>query len=63
MRFNFPQSFILILLAFFVQACNTRINNFSVEEKDGPKERMERDVKMMKDPVLGYVPTDRLLQR
>ncbi|MBK8521030.1 MAG: hypothetical protein IPL54_09155 [Chitinophagaceae bacterium] len=40
------------------------INNFKnlPKEKEGQKERRERDLLMMKDPALGYVPTDRLIK-
>ena len=31
------------------------------KEKDGPLMALERDIMMMKDPKLGYVPSDRLL--
>nr|MBK9650371.1 PKD domain-containing protein [Bacteroidota bacterium] len=31
------------------------------KEKDGPAQILERDIMMMKDPALGYVPTERLL--
>ncbi|MBL0146353.1 MAG: hypothetical protein IPP48_11935 [Chitinophagaceae bacterium] len=40
----------------------TNIKTNSVKEKDGPRETMERDIKMMKDPALGYVPTERLIE-
>jgi PKD repeat protein/lipid-binding SYLF domain-containing protein len=30
--------------------------------RDGPKEILERDIKMMKDPALGIVPSERLLE-
>lgn len=30
-------------------------------ERDGPRETMERDIKMMKDPALGYIPSARLI--
>ncbi len=33
----------------------------SGEEKKGPGDALARNVEMMKDPALGYVPTDRLL--
>lgn len=35
---------------------------FNEEERDGPRETMERDIRMMKDPSLGYVPADRILK-
>lgn len=31
------------------------------KEKDGPRERLEQEIRMTKDPALGYVPTERLL--
>jgi PKD repeat protein len=51
-------SFLLLMLLFI--SCQ-RFVNHSIEEKDGPREARERDMLMMKDPALGYVPTDRLL--
>ena len=32
-----------------------------ISEKTGAREAMERDIKMMKDPALGYIPVDRLI--
>ncbi len=49
--------FIIIL------SCQHTSNSSSApREKEGQKERRERDLKMMKDPALGYVPTDRLIK-
>ncbi|MBP7375550.1 MAG: carboxypeptidase regulatory-like domain-containing protein [Pyrinomonadaceae bacterium] len=31
------------------------------KKKDGPAERLEQEIRMTKDPALGYVPTERLL--
>jgi PKD repeat protein len=53
--------FIIIAFSSCVASCS-RMNDMHVKEKDGPRERMERDLEMMKDPALGYVPTDRLLK-
>jgi PKD domain len=51
-----------ILLAVIFLSCNNyKINKKNVE-KDGPRETLERNIKMMKDPSLGYVPTERLLK-
>lgn len=36
-------------------------SNGSTEERDGPLEALKRDIEMMKDPALGYVPSERLL--
>ena len=32
-----------------------------ISEETGAREAMERDIKMMKDPALGYIPVDRLI--
>ena len=40
------------------------LNKEAEEEKkrEGQKERIERDIRMMKDPALGYIPTERLIK-
>jgi photosystem II stability/assembly factor-like uncharacterized protein len=52
----------LLVCLFFVgiNSCSTT-NSSSPREKEGQKERIERDIKMMKDPTLGIVPSERLL--
>ena len=50
-------------LVFSILSCSNINNSLGEnEEEDGPRETMERDIEMMKDPALGYVPTDRLLK-
>lgn len=51
----------LAVISMFFFSCKL-INNNSPKEKDGAREAIERDILMMKDPALGYVPTDRLLK-
>ena len=53
--------FIVILTSTTFLSCKL-INNNLPKEKDGARESIERDIRMMKDPALGYVPTDRLLK-
>ena len=55
---------IVILISILFLSCNNKVskNTFKEEEQDGPREARERDVEMMKDPSLGYVPTDRLIK-
>ena len=57
--------FIVFLIGSFFLSCNnykTGKKTFEEKEKDGPRETLERDIRMMKDPALGYVPTERLLK-
>ncbi len=52
----------LCLITATLFACNSNVSkNKLTKEREGQKERQERDLEMMKDPSLGYVPTDRLL--
>ena len=60
----YSKIFIVILISTFFLSCrniNTLYNN-EIEEEDGPREAHARDVEMMKDPSLGYIPTERLLK-
>lgn len=56
-----------LLLAFFFLAvlpsCNIKKDATEEERElqDGPREAMERDIEMMKDPSTGTIPVDRLL--
>lgn len=53
---------VLLLMSFFLFSCKHISNNIFPKEKDGAREAIERDIMMMKDPDLGYVPTHRLLK-
>jgi PKD repeat protein len=63
-----PKIFIVILFSTVFLSCNNhKVNKKAFkeqdeEEREGPREAHERDVEMMKDPVLGYIPNDRLLK-
>ncbi|MBL0201533.1 MAG: PKD domain-containing protein [Chitinophagaceae bacterium] len=66
MAFSTFNSFVKIItlavtgMLFF--SCKS-INQYDLpKKKDGPRETRERDIRMMKDPALGYVPTERLLK-
>ena len=50
--------FFFSLLLF--TGCNNK-NPVTVSKKTGAREALERDIKMMKDPALGYVPSERLI--
>ena len=50
-------SFLILIL---LNSCQSFLRD-SIKEKDGPRETMERDLLMMKDPALGYIPKNRLL--
>lgn len=59
--------FKIVFLSFVFFSCNTinkdnRIFEKEENEKDGAREAIERDILMMKDPALGYIPTERLLK-
>ncbi len=57
--------FTLILISSIFLSCNNHKvskNTLKEEKEDGPREAHERDVEMTKDPLLGYIPTDRLLK-
>ena len=61
----YSKIFIVILISAVFFSCNNNKvskNAFNEEEKDGPRETIERNIRMMKDPALGYVPTERLLK-
>ncbi len=60
----YPKIFIVMLISTLFLSCqniNILYNN-EIEEEDGPREAHARDVEMMKDPLIGYIPTDRLLK-
>ncbi|HUR64771.1 MAG TPA: PKD domain-containing protein [Chitinophagaceae bacterium] len=54
---------VFVLTLFLLSSClNKRsIKRIEDEERTGAREARERDIKMMKDPALGYVPTERLI--
>lgn len=52
--------FISILCSLAFLSCQ-RLSKVRIKERDGAKESLERDIQMMKDPALGYVPTERLM--
>ncbi|MBL0334913.1 MAG: T9SS type A sorting domain-containing protein [Chitinophagaceae bacterium] len=57
-------SLVVITFAFLagLSCSNPRQANQSARpEEDGPREMLERDIRMMKDPALGIVPTERLV--
>lgn len=59
--------FIVIVLSSLIFSCNhnkagKKLLEEEPRQKDGPRETLERDIRMMKDPSLGYVPTERLLK-
>ncbi len=49
-----------ILVILLLTGCMRNIQTRN-PERDGAQEALERDIKMMKDPALGYVPAKRLL--
>ncbi len=53
--------FFFILLSCLIACNSTSTKNDLTKKREGQRERIERDIKMMKDPALGYVPTNRLL--
>ncbi|MFZ1454255.1 MAG: hypothetical protein WAT20_16230, partial [Ferruginibacter sp.] len=53
--------FIAILISTVFFSCKS-INNNLPKGKDGARQAIERDIMMMKDPALGYVPKNRLLK-
>ncbi|HEX2682572.1 MAG TPA: hypothetical protein VHL77_01490, partial [Ferruginibacter sp.] len=65
-RVIFSKIFLLFTVSLLFLSCD-KINSvkakrdFEEKEKDGPREILERDILMMKDPVLGYVPSERLV--
>jgi len=58
---NAAKIFTLVVSGTVFFSCKP-VNNNLPKEKDGPKEVIERDLKMMKDLALGYVPTERLIK-
>lgn len=56
---------LLLSMLFLLAACNqsqTKIKKKEGDsEKTGAREALLRDIKMMKDPALGYVPAERIL--
>ena len=56
--------FIVFITGSIILSCNYHklSKKTFTEEEDGPRETLERDIRMMKDPALGYVPTERLLK-
>ncbi|MEP7237158.1 MAG: PKD domain-containing protein [Ferruginibacter sp.] len=67
MKKNLPWLFLkttvtaLFITPLILVSCTTFVQNSS-EEEDGPRETLERDIEMMKDPSLGYVPTQQLIK-
>lgn len=54
---------LLISTGLFFAACNQKkYKKENESEKTGAKQALERDIKMMKDPLLGYVPSQRLVE-
>ena len=51
--------FCISLLLF--TACQNKIQTAVSKKETGAREALERDIRMMKDPSLGYVPTERLI--
>ncbi len=51
--------FCISLLLF--TGCQNKIQTAVSEKETGAREALERDIRMMKDPSLGYVPTERLI--
>ncbi|HMT06872.1 MAG TPA: PKD domain-containing protein [Pyrinomonadaceae bacterium] len=58
---------LFVLAASFVDPSTSKArlvtakNEESEKKKDGPAERLEQEIRMTKDPALGYVPSERLL--
>lgn len=62
MSFNqFFSAICFISLTFFFNSGCTTNRGTSTPKRDGAYEAVLRDIKMMKDPALGYVPSSRLL--
>jgi len=55
-------SIFFICCIIFLSCQHASDTNNQPKEKEGQKERRERDLRMMKDTALGYVPTDRLIK-
>lgn len=61
---SLPQRGVIVLLTSLVlfTNCNNKIKPVRTDEKEtGAREALERDIRMMKDPALGYVPTERII--
>jgi PKD repeat protein len=54
------QFFACFIISLLLVSCMRNIQT-KVPERDGAQEALARDIKMMKDPALGYVPAKRLL--
>lgn len=54
------KSSLLLLPAILFLSCKPLLKGKFHEEEDGPREAHERDFKMMRDPQLNMVPTERL---
>lgn len=54
------KSYLILAFSFLVAGCSQQISK-SHPEETGARQAMERDIEMMKDPSLGYIPSDRLL--
>lgn len=57
----FTRYFIFIFLFISCRHLNMAPDKKKISEETGAREAMERDIKMMKDPALGYIPVDRLI--
>lgn len=54
---------IFLISCTIILSCQRAVNSSNEpKKKEGQNERRERDLKMMKDPALGYIPTDRLIK-
>jgi PKD repeat protein len=54
------KNYLILAFSFLVAGCGQQISK-SHPEETGARQAMERDIEMMKDPSLGYIPSDRLL--
>ena len=52
---------LLFIVPVILISCKTLVQD-TPKEKDGARQALERDIMMMKDPALGYVPADRLIK-
>ncbi|MBL7729608.1 MAG: PKD domain-containing protein, partial [Chitinophagaceae bacterium] len=53
---------ILLLSIVFFSQCNSKLKPVPSKEKEtGAREARQRDIRMMKDPALGYVPYERII--
>lgn len=59
--YYFRKAIIFCLISIILNSCTTIVQK-RAKEGDGVREALERDFKMMKDPALGYVPTNRLIE-